>query len=479
MKGFTAGFFILFLGLSPFLLNGQSSLNVKLKTIDLETSIFRALYNSSDIQYMRFEQRIADERVKLGLRRFFPILELGFTQSDSVTYGSPDSRIKKLSVGLEQLIYDGGKLAQSYKNQKNELRLNSYSLNLKTEELIFSVINLYTEILRFRLTKEIQRETFQNALKQLEIAQVEHKLGMITELDLLDIKLAVADFKIDLEETEQEERLLMFQFARILGSPPEETPLPAGYINPEYSGFIQCEDDDLSSLSDYYTEKAKKNSLEFMKKSLQVLQSREILRQAKWRWLPQIKANLDLSMSGNRFPLSEPGFSFALEFGFDLPVTPIQTSSTLGKKDPTERSTGLSVSTQPITNLEGLLSKRIAEINLSKTCSELDDFETDTRFTIKESLVKIDNQRETLALFRKKLKIEKARFKIQKLRMELGEIKRIDLLNSQIELAEHKIEILSKIVELYSAEIALLRSSGVSGLKDTHKHIVLKEEVSL
>jgi len=459
--------------------NGQISRDVEPKTIDLETSISKALFSSSDIRYLRFDQKIADQKVKLGLRQFFPVLGLGFSNSDSVVYGAPDSRLRKLFIELDQLVFDGGRLAQSYKNQKNELKLNLLALDLKREEIIFSVINLYTEILKVSFIKKIQQETLLSAMKQFLIAGEEYKLGVITQLELFDIQLAVANYELELAETEKKQRLINFRFARMLGYPPEEAPPLSGYINAEYSGFIGNEDVDTAELSAYYIDKAKKNSLEFMSKRLNLLQSKELLNKARWSSLPNIKANLELSMSGDHFPLSEPGFSLGLEFGFDLPASPLQATTTLGKQNPDERSTGLSATVEPVTNLAGLYSRQIAATNLSKTRKELDDFGIDTGFAIEENLEEIRNQRKTLDLLRQKLKIEKSRLKIQELRAQLGEIKRIDLLNSEIELSKNKVEILSKVVELYNTEISLLKSSGIFRLKDTHRYIVVEKEVSL
>lgn len=442
------------------------------KTIDLSTAMSAALRNSKSLLYSRFDQKLAAERLRIGARQFLPTLSLGLIHSDSVSFDSPDSRLRKMSLGLKQILFDGGRLALSRRNQKNELRMNGIHIKANTEELMFSVINIYTEVLKFHLAREIQRETFRNAVQQLAIAEEEFRLGAITELDLLDIQLMIANLEIELEQTEQEERLLMYRFARLLDYPANRFLQLRGKLNEQYAGFTSFEDKDLSNLTDYYLEQARKNSLEFLKRGFQVQAYRETYFQTRWSWLPNIQAELELSMSGDSYPLSQPGFSLGLEFSFSLPISPFAATATLGKSSPIERSKAFSVSGEPLSNLEGLFSKQLAEINLSRASTEKLDFEEETKFAIAESLFKIQQQRKALELLRKKVRIGESRLKVQRLRAELGEIKRTEYLESQIELGKVRIEVLTRIVELYNSEISLLRVCGISGLAETYRYIV-------
>ena len=119
------------------------------RTIGLETAIGDALRNCKELEYARYDQRLAAARLKAGVRQFLPAVQIGYTASDSVTYDSADSRIRKLSLGLKQLLFDGGRLGRERKNQKEELALNEIVLRGTTEELILSVIDVYTDLLQY------------------------------------------------------------------------------------------------------------------------------------------------------------------------------------------------------------------------------------------------------------------------------------------------------------------------------------------
>ena len=59
----------------------------------------------------------------MAYRLFLPSLSLSYAQSESVLYDSPDTRTKKISVGLSQLVWDRGKRSHSLKLKEIDLRL--------------------------------------------------------------------------------------------------------------------------------------------------------------------------------------------------------------------------------------------------------------------------------------------------------------------------------------------------------------------
>ena len=210
--------------------------------------------------------------------------------------------------------------------------------------------------------------------------------------------MSLKNIEIDLEKTEQEERLLLFKFAKILGLDPEIIKnIPAGYINPEYSGFIE------ETQVKYWIKQARGKRLDLIKKRFQISVHQKALDRAKYSWLPEITGDFSFSFSGAEYPLSEPGFNLGINVSFQLPVMPIEAGTSLGKRSLLERSLGFTMSGTIPENLEELYSIKIAKINLSKAGSELEDFETDLHFNIQESIFTIVNQKKCFHFLKKSL----------------------------------------------------------------------------
>ena len=52
----------------------------------IEDAITLAIGNNRPLRYSRFDRALAAAQARLGYRRFFPSLELGYSQSDAVAY---------------------------------------------------------------------------------------------------------------------------------------------------------------------------------------------------------------------------------------------------------------------------------------------------------------------------------------------------------------------------------------------------------
>jgi outer membrane protein TolC len=439
--------------------------------MDLSTAISITLKNSRALVDSRLEQQFARALHRLAYRKFFPALELGLSRDDSVVYDSPDSRTRRLSVGLQQLIYDGGKTAAGLRRQKREITLARLNLEVESEALIFNVITLYTEILKFRQKAEIQQDTYRGAVLQHSIARKELDLGALTELDFLDFDVRLKDLELELERTEQERRLLLLRFGRLLGINSElAPPLPAGRLNPDYRGFISEPDEAC------WRGKALQRNPELRQGYSRVQEQSEVLRQAARSWLPAVRSSFSVFVSGQDYPLSEPGFEAGVELFFQLPVLPVQAAAEVGKYGPRERSLASSGTLQVLEGLEGLYSKKLARLDLSRATGDLDTLKAEIGFKIKELLFNINSRKKSLRLLREQIALEEKRSALQELKLELGQIKRIDFLDSKLELAGLRIELVSATVDLYNQEVSLLRLCGQPGLAETHGHIVIAGE---
>jgi outer membrane protein TolC len=435
--------------------------------LNLETAIGMALKNSRALVDSRLEQQFARALHKLAYRQYFPSLELGISRDDSVLYDGPDSRSRRISVGVQQLIYDGGRTAADLARRKREIALARSHLELESEELVFNVITLYTEILEFRQKKKIQQETYRSAELQHRIAREELRLGALTELEFLDFDTRLKSLELELERTEQEQRLLRFRFGRILGLDPEQpAPLPAGRLNPDYRGFIT----ELEGA--YWRSKAMMGNSELRQLYLRVEEQGELLRHAGRSWLPAVRGSCSLFVSGAEYPLSEPGFEAGLELLFQTPLFPLRAAAEVGKSSPGERSLSGSASSGVLEGMEGLYSKKLARLHLSQATGDLGALKAEIGFQIQELLFNIASLKKSLGLLRERLGIEEERSALQELKLELGQIKRIDFLDSELELSGLRIELVAATVDLYSQEVALLRLCGQTGLVETHSHIV-------
>ncbi len=432
--------------------------------LDLDKAVHTGLDNNRDLKFLGRENLIAGKNLNLKYRNFFPELKLGYSESSTVAYYNPDSHIKKLSFGLSQDIYDRGLKKAELKLGKKELSIEKLKLYESEEEFTFRIISSFKEILKLDKEYEIFNETYKNTSLQLEIGKKELELGEITELSFLEMEIALSNIEIVLGKKKLEREKMLFSFSRLLNLKPEITLNITGEINTQYSGFT---DND----PDFFIKAAREKSTSYMDKLLAREKAVENLKAVKRLNIPNIKADCGFSMSGEIFPLTEPGLDISVIFSFQKPGIPGSLSTAVSREE-YERSKTVSAEVKPLSSLDSLYSEDTALINLEKSVWDIEDFRISNEFSIREILLEIEAAKQELDLLRKKLKISENKFLIEGLQLKLGEIKRIDYIESGIDLSKERINLVNSITELYQKEITLLKLCGIKDIIKTGSMII-------
>jgi outer membrane protein TolC len=438
--------------------------------IGIGEAISLALENNDELRFGRFDRSIAMEKLHLGVRAFLPELSLSYAQSDSASYAGPDSRSRSVSLGLTQLVYAGGARLQARRMQQIGLRFQDATLEGLRQQVGLEVINLYVEVLRFRVQQQILRESHGNAAAQAQVAAEELRLGEITEIDYLEIVLALKDLEIELARSAQEEERLLFELRSALGLGRDHPLILTGRINPEFDGLLGRQD------PEYYLAAARAHSLQLQQQRAELFDLQATLRRARFSWVPEVSAQLQLSAYGESFPLTEPGFSVGVSLDWAVPILPGKLSASLGKQNPLERSASSSTSLAVAEDLEGIYSTTVARLNVRRAAAALETADRDLEFAIRQQLRGRAALRDALRLLREKLALAQRRRRVEALMVEIGEITRLEFVESEIELAKLRVEVLAQVVSLFNAEVALLRQCGLPDLEGSHQALFTGEE---
>ncbi|MFP4432575.1 MAG: TolC family protein [Spirochaetaceae bacterium] len=439
------------------------------RELAVEEAVALALESNPELRFTRYDRQIAASQYRLGVRSFLPSLSVSYSQNASVSYFNPDSRTRRIAVGVEQLIYDGGRRRYDREMQRLALSFASTSYDHSVEELVLSVVTNYAEMLQLRQQRTILEEIYANALEQLAIAREEVALGESTEIDLLEIALQVKDVEIEADQTARREELVALRFGRLVGLPETILPVARGRINPAYSGSLE------ETTVETYLARARLESLELVQRRVELDNRREELERVRRRWIPAVSATAEVNVSGKSFPLTEPGFSLGLSLSFAAPVLPAETGVTVGRRGELERSTALTASGRPAENLEEIYSEEVALLAAQRSRQGLLDFESDISFTAREGLLQVEAALSALELLREKAALEERRRTVELLQLEVGEITRVKFVEGEIARARLEVELLASVVGLFRSEVALLGSLGLTGASGDYDELIHRE----
>ena len=195
---------------------------------------------------------------------------------------------------------------------------------------------------------------------------------------------------------------------------------------------------------------------------------------------PRISTQVELSVAGESFPLTDPGFSVGLSLDFSAPLIPFRTGITAGSPGPEERSLGLSSSAALGENLGGWQTLRMARVELRKAETNMETALRTLEFSILQQLKARAFLLDAIRLEEKRFALQEQRRSIEAVMLEIGEITRLEYLQSGVALARRSIEQLSRIVSLFQMEAVLLAQCGLDILERSHRYILcaIAEEIS-
>jgi outer membrane protein TolC len=198
-----------------------------------------------------------------------------------------------------------------------------------------------------------------------------------------------------------------------------------------------------------------------------------IKRQAEARyyarsWIPTIRINTGLSLSGSRYPLTRSSWTVGLTLNFASPWLNGSVSGGAGWDPPFDRSMRLGTTLSPLEEPAQVFSGRSAELALifEKEAYERNYEKIERSVASALEKCRISERRRDLSLELNELAA--SRVELSLLKLSLGQIRRVDLMEDQLDLAEAEIHAVEAAASLLEAERELeeLLNLPPGGLKD-------------
>jgi outer membrane protein TolC len=423
--------------------------------LTLEQAMVMAEDNSQELRLLHLQMAAEKYAFDLSIREFLPRFSVGYSQNDTVIIHDPDVRSKNVSFTISQLLYNGGRTLINRNLTQMQLALDRFNYNKKREDLINQTWNMYNKILMFRRKKELEQEILEITLNQLKISNTERKVGLITEVDLLDVEIQVKNLEVQIKETTIEEESLYFEFKKLLGLEPYAEIVLDGSLATEYQG-LNLEDD-----PEYWLSLALVSNTEFKALQFEIEKKKQEVKMVEQSYLPRVDADFSVFVSSEYFPLQDLGFSLKLNLSFPFKPIPLQSQINAGFSGTAERSTGLSLSSDILPDLGFLVDYRTALLSYESLKIQEEDVLNNLRFNIEQFLKKYKQGVEKMALQNQTLALHKRKLLIQERQLSIGEIKRVDFLESQTDYLKDEISALENQLSLLEMERSFEQLVGI------------------
>ncbi len=414
-----------------------------------------ALQSSVALRIQGLQGEAAEERYRRGIRDYLPQLQIAVTAANTVNLAAPDSTCDELSVTVRQPVYNGGRTARQRALSRLQIQLNRHSYRAARAEVLSTAWDEFHQVLVLEAQLAVKRRHLEQSRGQLAIASSERSLGMIREVDLVDTELQASNQELAVRVTEGELLLARYSLKKTLGLPPDHSLLLSGAVDADYEGFsFDCPPALLLAT-------AEEGNLDLQRARFRVAQAETVGALARSRCLPQISANLTLSVSGERLPLQTPGMSFGLTVAFPESDTPIQAD--LGGAAAGSRSTtkNASLAVSPFRSIVGSLDETEARLELEAAREALEALQRDVAFQVVQGIAGYGRQQETVRLERRSIELERRKLEIMRREVATGAATRVDYVKEEAIAAELEAGHLASILTLLRVERSFERLLGL------------------
>ncbi len=427
-------------------------------SISLEEAITRTAEHDPELRYLQELYAIERYRAAAAYRGVFPRVRISYSHSDTVHYNQLDTRVRRAAVGVEQLLYDGGRTRRSFALLRSRRELRRIAVEERKRELETGVTGSYVAVLGLRRQIDIRSRTLALAQAQLEVARRERALERTTGLSIRRIELVVGEQELEIHELQLAHTAALQRFAALL-YPPGEVPVrplyPAGALNLRYNGTLSERTTPQEALRLWSHSRGRTEQLLRLEKG----ETRDQI--ARRGVLPRVTADGEVSMSGREFPLDQPGFSL----GVRLELSPLWSSTSfrgaVSSPYADARTRAAETELVPGDRLDHRYDRAHARSARREAEARVARFESSSAAGVVHAFDEIAIAREQASLMRRRIALKREGIAIADLRAELGEISRLELLEEIVELTALENELARRLVRLHEREIALLHTVGL------------------
>jgi outer membrane protein TolC len=446
------------LGLSPPLYAELSPEPSPGGAISFDDAARMAVASSRELR-SQYAQRVLKEGAwAAGFRAYLPRLSLSASEDDRLSQTGADSFQKTYSASLDQLVWDGGRTSSSRALEKAELALLGFELERTAWDLAASALSAYRRVLSLRMLLEIREAAASSLNEQRRILGEETRLGLALETDLAEADISAAEAELEAQAARLELDEAELALTLVLGV---DTLPPLGERVDLYRELLLPPRDRAVAL-------ARERNPGLITARFGIARHQAELRYYERLWIPTVRVNTGLTLSGPRYPLTRSSWTVGLTVNFASPWFSGTVSGSAGWDPPFDRNMRLGTTASPFDDPASALNGRSVRLALVLETEQyqrgLETIEKTVAAALERCAI-LDRKR---VLFLEARELAARKVELSALRVSLGQMRRVDFMEDQLELAEAETGAVEAALAVLEAERELERLLDLApgGLED-------------
>lgn len=430
--------------------------------LDIFSSEKVGIENSPQIKLISHQQQIKKLLVQENWRNYFPTATIRWDRNTNVIRNSDDSRSQRVTLNVEQVVYDGGRRSLALKTALNDLDLAKYDLRLALNDLRYKIRSSFYNLLSKKAQMVVIKKSIERQSEQVFFAESEKKLGESTVIQLLEIKNRLNEIKLQEKNVKiaYSTQIEDFKILLRIGSD-NNIDLKGDILNSVVYKYEELPEEDLIGI-------ASKLRIEFDKTKAAEIQAVSQNEYAKTFYIPTISLGGYYGYRGEEYPPRQPEMGFNFRMSMMLgPNTFSDSSNIVSRNDDTDRTYSSSTSFAIMDQLQykrQIVSTGIAAYQAKLSRMQVADI-------IKNEVKKVHSNYkiswDAMKQADENMEIFEKRILIKQEQVRLGEARRTDLAETEIRYLEAKnAQIAARVRYMLSiAELEIATGLSLDDLK--------------
>lgn len=431
--------------------------NVPYVSLDLSDAEKLGIENSPQIKVIGYQQQVKNLLVTENWRNYFPTVTVRWDRNSNIIQSADDTRNNRLSVNVDQVVYDGGRRALSLLTVLSDVALQKYDLRLALNDLRFKIRTSYFNLLSRKAQMKVYEFSKKRQNEQLYFATNELRLGETTEVQTLEVENRLNEI-IVLEKNSQIAYSNQMEDFKILLRLPSDTQVD---LKGDILKTVNLKFEEMEELE--LIEYAYKYRVEFDRAKAQEMQTSAQHEYAKAYWIPNVSIGGFSALRDQDYPPRQQ------EWGVNFKVSMLLGANTFSdtgnytsRNDDTDKSYNSSTAMSFVDQLpykRQIVSSGIAAYQAKLSRKQLDDI---IKNEVKKALANYKASWAAMKQAEGNVTLFEKRIKIKEQQVRLGEARRTELAENEIRYLEAKNAEIAAIVRYMTSISELELSTGLS-----------------
>ncbi len=196
--------------LKDLIITGKGMLSLK-RSQDI------AIENNLQAKILKEEVKLTMLKKRDAFRSLFPNVKLKASHTVGDVMEDIAFTEEQYGVEGEQVLYQGGRLMNAYKQSKVNVALSEARCKKIVNDLNFKVAEAYYNIVTAVMNIRLQKELFEQAEVIVELADKRYEAGLSTNLEILNVKSRYNQIQFQLATAERDLALARFKLKQVIG----------------------------------------------------------------------------------------------------------------------------------------------------------------------------------------------------------------------------------------------------------------------